>query len=225
MKMKVFLWIRSINNFLLNIFFPVKCLGCQTKDEILCNNCISKIDLAGRETDENIIAMFDYRDPLIRKTIWELKYHHKRYLGEKLGQLLYEFLMEEIENIRTYSAGTPLYVIPVPISSKKTRVRGYNQARTIAKGFCNSAPLGIFELKDKVVFKKINTIPQAKITSRKRRLENVKGVFEIKNKEIVKGRTIIIIDDVTTTGATINEIMKILKNAGAKKVIGFAIAH
>ena len=56
-------------------------------------------------------------------------------------------------------------------------------------------------------------------------MENVRGVFEIKNPEIVKGRTIVVIDDVTTTGGTISEIIKILKKAGAKKVVGFAVAH
>ncbi|MEK7106073.1 MAG: phosphoribosyltransferase family protein, partial [Patescibacteria group bacterium] len=64
-----------------------------------------------------------------------------------------------------------------------------------------------------------------RITNRNERLKNVKGVFEIKNPEVVKGRTIIIIDDVTTTGGTIKEILKLLKNSGAKKAVGFTVAH
>lgn len=223
--MKLYLNINKIKNFLLDILFPTKCLGCQMKNEVLCSNCIFKIRLVERETDKNIIALFDYRDPLIKRVIWELKYHHKRYLGEKLGQLLYEFLIEDISDMRIDISGRSIYVIPVPISSKKTKMRGYNQTHAIAKGFCNRAELGIFELKDKVIIKKIETIPQAKITNRKRRLENIRGVFEIKNGDIIKGRTIVVIDDVTTTGGTITEIMKILKKAGAKKVVGFAVAH
>lgn len=223
--MKLYLNINKIKNFLLDILFPTKCLGCGIKNEVLCNNCIFKIRLVERETDKNIIALFDYRDPLIKRVIWELKYHHKRYLGEKLGQLLYEFLIEDISDMRIDLSGRSIYVIPVPISSKKTKIRGYNQAHAIAKGFCNRAELGVFELKDKVIIKKIETTPQAKITNRKRRLENIRGVFEIKNGDIIKGRTIVVIDDVTTTGGTITEIMKILKKAGAKKVVGFAVAH
>lgn len=171
------------------------------------------------------MAVFDYRNEIIKKAIWELKYYHKRYLGEKLGQLLYEFLIEDIGDMKMYVPGRSIFVIPVPTSTKKTKSRGYNQALAIAKGFCGSAPTKTFELKDKVVIKKIDTLPQAKISNRKRRLENVRGVFEVKNKEIVKDRTIIVIDDVTTTGGTINEIMKILKKSGAKKVVGFAVAH
>lgn len=223
--MEINLHIKKIKDFLLNTLFPIKCLGCETRDELLCNICISKIRLAERETDRDIIAVFDYRDQVIKKAIWELKYHHKKYLGEKLGQLLYEYLVEDIGDMKTYVPGRSIYVIPTPISNKKTKARGYNQALAIAKGFCNSAPIGTFEIKDKIVIKKVDTLPQAKITNRKRRLENVRGVFEVRNKEIVKGRTIIILDDVTTTGGTINEIMKILKKAGAKKVIGFAVAH
>lgn len=218
-------FIKEINDFILNSLFPIKCLNCQAKNEIICNNCIYKIPLAERETPEKILAVFDYRDPIIKKAIWELKYHHKRYVGERLGQLLYEFLIEDISDLRIYSSGQPIYIIPVPISNKKTKLRGYNQANIIAKSFCKSAPFKIFELKNNIVYKRIDTLPQAKITNRKRRLENVRGVFEIKNKEMLKGKTIIIIDDVTTTGGTINEIMKILKQAGAKKVLGFAISH
>lgn len=223
--MKWCLYVKKIKNFLLETLFPTKCLGCEEKNEILCNNCLVKISLAERETEDNILAVFDYRDPIIKKAVWELKYHHKRYIGERLGQLLYEYMLEEISNIRVLVSGRPILVIPVPISNKKTKLRGYNQSLFIAKGFCDASEVGVFELKKDIIFKKINNIPQAKITNRKRRLENVRGVFDIKNEIVVKGRTIIVIDDVTTTGGTIGEIIKILKKSGAKKVIGFAVAH
>jgi ComF family protein len=223
--MRVYHIIKLIGNFLLNIIFPIKCLGCKKKDSIICDNCIVNIRLTERQTEEKIQAVFDYRDLLIKKAIWELKYHHKRYLGDKLGQLLYEYLIEDISELKIEVPSRTIYVIPVPISNKKTKLRGYNQAYYIAQGFCGKAGPKIFELKDNIIFKKIDTIPQAKITNKKKRLENVRGVFKIKNEEMVKGRTIIIIDDVTTTGGTIIEIMKILKKAGAKKVVGFTVAH
>ena len=223
--MKIDLSIHKINDFLLNALFPIKCVGCNTKDQVLCDLCIANIRLAERETDTNIIALFDYRDGVIKNAIWKLKYHHKRYLGEKLGQLLYESFVEEISDMKVYTPGRPIYVIPIPISNNKTKIRGYNQSLAIAKGFCHQASNGTFELKSKIVIKKKDTIPQAKITNRKRRLENVKGIFEVKDTEIVKGRTIIVIDDVTTTGGTINEMIKVLKKSGAKKVMGFAVAH
>jgi len=223
--MRLSLYIAKMKNFIINILFPIKCLGCGIKDEILCDNCVKKIQLNERETCENITALFDYRDPLIKKAVWELKYHHKKYLGEKLGQLLYDSLIEEISDLKIEVPNRTIYVIPVPISHKRTKNRGYNQSFVIAKGFCNQASPGIFEIKDKIIIKKIDTEPQAKITNKKRRLKNIQGVFEIKSKDEVKGRTIIIIDDVTTTGGTIGEIMKVLKKAKAKNVFGFTVAH
>jgi ComF family protein len=215
----------EIKNFILDMLFPIKCIGCSVKNEILCINCIKKISLSEREIEGDIWAVFDYKDPVVKKAIWEMKYHHKRYIGDKLGQLLYEYMIEDISDIKMDVSGRSIYVVPTPISNSKTKVRGYNQALVIAKGFCSSGESGVMELQNGIVFKKVDTIPQAKITNRKRRLENVRGVFEVKDAEAVRGRTIIVIDDVTTTGGTMLEMMKVLKKAGAKKVYGFAVAH
>ena len=223
--MKSFLHINQIKNFFLETLFPVRCTGCQLKNEILCNNCIKIFDLNQEIIGEDIRAVFNYKNIIIKKIIWELKYHHKRYLGEKLGNLLYEFLIEDISDIKINVSGRSIFVIPIPISNNKIKSRGYNQTLAIANGFCKSEKSGTLELKDKIVIKKYDTIPQAKITNKKRRLENIKNVFEIKNKEIIKGRTIILIDDVVTTGGTLREVMKILKKAGAKKIYGYTVAH
>ncbi|MBK5215278.1 MAG: ComF family protein [Candidatus Pacebacteria bacterium] len=223
--MKLSIDFNQIKNFLLGLFFPIKCVGCQAENEILCANCIKKIGLSEQKIDGDIFAVFSYQDEIIKKAIWELKYHQKRYIGDKLGKLLYEYLIEEISDIKMDVSGRSIYVIPTPISNKKMRTRGYNQSLAIVKGFCSTEGKEVFEIKNKIINKKVDNIPQAKITNKKRRLENVRGVFEIKNKESVKGRTIIVVDDVTTTGGTLTGIMKILKKAGAKKVYGFAVAH
>ena len=222
--MAILRFVEKAKNYLLDIFFPIKCFGCGLKDKVLCDNCVAKIPQTERETENGIIALFDYRDPLVKKIIWELKYHHKRYIGEKLGKILYEYLLEEVSEMKNGFAGNKIIVVPVPISTKKTKIRGYNQALSIARGFCGCQNK-IFEIGNDIVGRSVERTPQARITDRKKRLENVKGVFILKKKEKVAGRTIIIIDDVTTTGGTISEIMKILKNAGASKVVGFAVAH
>ncbi len=118
------MYLANIKKSILNILFPVRCAGCGKMDEIICNRCFSEIPSAERETERDIVALFDYRDPLIRKIIWELKYHHKKYLGEKLGEILYESLAEEIEDLRLFSLGEPIIVIPVPISKNRSKIRG-----------------------------------------------------------------------------------------------------
>jgi competence protein ComFC len=223
--MKIYLYINKIKNLFLNLLFPNNCIGCNIKNEIFCFDCTKKINQSERKIDGNIMAVFNYKDTIIKKAIWELKYHNKRYLGEKLGELIYEYLIEDISEIKMVVSGRSIFVIPTPISKRKGKLRGYNQASMIARGFCNKGGINNFELKDNIIYKKIDTLPQAKITNRKRRLENVRGVFEIKDEKIIKGRTVILIDDVVTTGGTMMEMMKILKKAGAKKVYGFALAH
>lgn len=223
--MKSLASVNNIINFVLETLFPSKCLSCGKKNEILCDLCVSKIKPAERETEEKIFSVFDYRDPVIKKAIWELKYYKKKHTAERLGQLLHEFLLEEIANMRSINSGQAFCIIPVPISNKKTRLRGYNQSYAIAKSFCEHSDDKIFELKNNIITKEVETLPQARLKNRQDRLKNIKGVFGIKNKKEIKGRTIIIIDDVTTTGGTILEIMKILKQAGAKKVVGFTVAH
>jgi len=222
---KIIFTIKRGAYFLLEILFPSKCLGCHKNGEILCVNCIDNIRLAERPTEEKILALYDYRDPIIKSAIWKLKYYHHPYLGQKLGELLYQSFLEEIELLQMFSFGSPIIVIPVPISYNKRKLRGYNQSEIIARSFCSLGNSKLFKLEKDIVYKKLNTIPQARIENRARRLKNIKGAFEIKNEEKIKGRTIIIIDDVTTTGGTLTEMMKLLKKSGAKKVIGFAVAH
>jgi len=224
-----------IFNYILDIIAPTPCVGCKKRGEIICDNCISTLRQAERETESNILACFDYRDEIMKNVIWNLKYHHRWSIARKLGKLLYENMIEEIAELEIYTQGSPIVVIPVPISKSKNKMRGYNQAEKIARSFCNSSPRKIFELRNNIVIKIKDTLPQAKIANRNKRLKNVQGVFIINEKynpnskeqtrKSLKGRTVIVIDDVTTTGGTITEIIKILKKNGVKKVIGLAVAH
>lgn len=217
--------LKQIKSWLLDIVFVETCLGCHKKGEPICDACIRKARRVERETDRDIFALFDYRDGVIKKAIWRLKYYNKTELGKKLGEFLYEEMIEEISDMRLYTSGSPILVIPVPISRIKDRSRGYNQSEIIARGFCEKSRKETLEFRSDIVKKKIDTKPQARIENRKERLKNIEGAFEVTKPEIAKGRTIIIIDDVTTTGGTINEITKVLKSSGAKKVVGMTLAH
>lgn len=216
---------KSLLNWTLDIIFGEVCLGCRKSGSILCPNCISSIRPAERETSSGILAAYDYRDPLIKRAIWSLKYHKHRHIGEKLGQMLYDALLEEVSDMRVLAKGEPICVIPVPLSRTRKKMRGYNQAQVIAIAFCDASKEKIFEIKKDIIVKKVDTLPQARITNRVARLRNINDAFQIIKPDEVKGKTIIVIDDVTTTGGTITEIIKLLKSSGAKKVIGFAVAH
>lgn len=224
MKKYIFAF-NTLINTCLELLFPTKCVGCKNKGDVICNNCLNNLHKTQRETVDDIFAIYDYKDPVVKRAIWEIKYHHGAYLGKKIGLLMKESLMEEINDLFLFSQGSPIYVIPVPISKNKKKSRGYNQSDIIAESFCKAINQTIFEFKNDIVYKKFDSIPQAKIKNKSKRLKNIKGSFGIKNEKEIRGKTIIIIDDVTTTGGTISEIIKILKKNGAKKVVGFTFAH
>ncbi len=214
-----------IKNSFLDLFFPTYCIVCHKSGTELCQNCSTSIKYPDSENMEDIFACFAYQDPIIKKLLHSLKYYNKQTIGNIFGGYIYERFLEEIAELRTFSEGREILLIPVPLSPKRKKLRGYNQAKLIAKGIIKRDTDNLFLLEDKIISKVKETLPQAKIKNRNTRLKNIVGCFAINNPEKVRGRTIIIIDDVTTTGGTIREIMKVLKKSGCKKVIGFAVAH
>jgi len=227
----------------LNSFFdtilPEYCLGCQLRGQLLCQECLQNITPARYQENDNIFSAFDYRDPVIRKALWELKYKNKKKLAKIVGQALYGNLIEEISEIKAFSPGKPLILIPIPLSKKRQKERGYNQAQLMANALAQNAPPDLFEINNNLIKRIRETPPQAKINNRKKRLENIKGAFALNiwksdfqnsrsrkpTSQTIRGRTIIVVDDISTTGGTLLEVMKLLKKAGAKKVLGFAVAH
>ena len=215
-------------NSLLDLVFSANCVGCKKKGPILCELCLLRIKHTDRERATGISAVFDYRDPIIKSAIWELKYKGKKHIAQILGETLYEYMMEELSDLHELAKGQQIIIVPIPLSKHRMHERGYNQAHLIAKYFALQAPAGMCELLTDILQKIKDTPPQARLTNRKKRLENISGAFSLNPKfdvDSLRGRTIIVIDDVTTTGGTLTEAMKILKSAGAKKVVAFAVAH
>lgn len=111
-------------------------------------------------------------------------------------------------------------IISVPVSKRRKKERGYNQSELIAKEICRK--LDIQYAKD-ILYKTRNTIAQIKL-NKEQREENAKGVFEIKNLNKINNKKVLLIDDIYTTGSTVNECSKILKQAHPEKIGIFTIA-
>lgn len=111
-------------------------------------------------------------------------------------------------------------ITSVPVSKKRKKERGYNQSELISKEICRK--LNIEYAKD-ILYKTKNTIAQSKL-NKEQREENAKGVYEIKNLKKITGKKILLIDDIYTTGSTVNECSKILRQANPKKIGIFTIA-
>jgi len=213
--------------FVLDLFFPIECLGCGAAGEWLCQRCHSKIKInlnggfsqIGEIQNLNQLwVVADYHQPLLEKVLHSFKYRYLTNLGEELGELLVEFLNHELAKNQTL--GFDL-VIPVPLSKKRKLWRGFNQSEILAKKI--SQQFG-WPLEVTALARRYNTRPQVGLKARER-LINIRGIFSANKNQLLKNKKILLVDDVITTGATMQECAKVLKQAGAKEVWGLVIAQ
>lgn len=183
-----------------------------------------KIPRANEINNDKFKAVFHYRDKLARKAIWEIKYRGNREILRKFSRVLYEFILEELADEMSFNNFRNPLIVPIPASKSGIRERGFNQCELIVKELARLDENRNFVLELSAIQKIKETPHQSKLKNRAKRLKNLDGCFSA-NAEKVQNRCIILIDDVITTGATMNEVSKTLRKAGAKKVIGFSIAH
>ncbi len=220
---------------ILDIVFPANCLACGVSGTDLCITCLSNVPPAERESAKWIFPCFDYRHPPIKKAVWLIKYKGKKRLVGVLAEILHGKILEELSELSLMQNFRQPLLIPIPLSAQRYRERGFNQAELLCRELVNLSPSPspdrrgaggeVFTLVTNVLIKPKETRHQAHIENRAERLKNIAGSYAVKNAELIKGRNIILIDDVTTTGATLAEARKILKQSGAKKIIAFTIAH
>jgi ComF family protein len=237
--------LKTFSKFILDLVFPIECLDCGQEGNYLCAACFKKLKFADEfflnhaQTNLNvpqidkIFIAGDYDDPLLKKLIIKYKYNFISPLGKILASFLIDFWKLENEEVETldFKITKPpknFIVIPIPLSKKRLRWRGFNQAELIARDFSEyfNYEINIENLK-RIKYQR----PQAEL-SESERLENIKSSFAWMgdNKsddglnEKLKERTIILIDDVLTTGATLNEAARVLKEAGAEEVYALVLA-
>ncbi len=205
------------------IFFPVTCGLCGEKinERYTCRKCVNIIEYYHKrvvisENKENyydkIISILPY------KGIFKIKMLNYKFQGAKyLGMVFAEILANKILN----EAIQADIIMAVPISKERLKERGYNQSAIIARKISRITKIPYTE---KVLIKHKNNLRQSELTLYERQ-RNVKNAYSIKNIESIKCKKIILIDDIYTTGATLNECAKILKNYGAKEVIACTVMY
>lgn len=211
-------------------------MSCGKNDTDLCISCLQEAPRAERESDQWVFPLYDYRHPPIKKALWLLKYKGRKRLAKIFAAAVYEKIIEEISELTVLQNFSKPILIPIPLSPQRFRERGFNQAELICLEILKineryseqREAIKLFFTKN-VLVKTKNTEHQAQIKDRRTRLKNMADSFEIKknNQEVdlIKGRNVILIDDITTTGATLNEAKKMLKKIGARKVVAFTVAH
>lgn len=216
--------LKAIITYIIDTIFPRVCGGCGTHGTLLCAKCITHILRTPSSTHSFITAVFDYRNPLIRRAIWRFKYKNVRGFAEVFGERLYEEIVGDLGESLHISKSETFLLVPIPLHKKRRRERGYNQSELIVRAILKNDAENIFERSPQALLRVRETKPQAKSEKRAARFENLRGAFRA-DPTRVRGRNILLVDDVTTTGATLAEARKALRKAGARSVRAYAVAH
>jgi len=216
--------LNKVKNFLLNLFYPKYCFLCQREGTYLCQDCLSTLEISGfhqKFSTENISDLYfatSYQKPLIKNLIQSFKY--KPFVKE-LTDNLSSLIIEHFQLLEKPPDFADFILIPVPMEKKKLKWRGFNQAEEIGKELSKFFRISLLNN----VLAKIKETPAQVDLSEEERKENIRNAFSIKNGGQILGRKILLVDDIYTTGSTLTECAKVLKEAGAKEIIGIVIAR
>ena len=225
--------VRRIGRGALDLIFPVRCLGCGASGAFLCPACALQLQAAGGgrcdrcwrplaagarclpcridpPAYDGLRAAFVY-DALARALVLALKFQGTTALAEPMAALM--------ANSARAHAITADVLVPVPLSGLRRRTRGYNQAEALARPLARELGLS---LAGGALRRTRHTTPQARSTGAARRA-NVAGAFAASGE--VGGRRVLLVDDVTTTGATLSACARALNEAGARSVWALAFAR
>ncbi|MFC2045656.1 double zinc ribbon domain-containing protein [Chloroflexota bacterium] len=227
--------LEKLKGTVLNFFFPQWCVGCGREGELICGYCLQSLSRivpplcpqCGKPQSNNILCsscvnwqgeIAGIRSPyiftgVIRQAIHELKYKNLRALAVPLANLLRDYIIDN---------PIPAEVlVPVPLHKSRLRERGYNQSNLLA---CELGKLVNLPVVDNCLLRQRHNPPQARTLSINERLSNVRDAFYCPDNSL-SGRKILLIDDVATSGATLDACAAVLKVAGVLSVWGLVLAR
>ena len=222
---------KGVLRFFKKTFSSAECVCCGADvftDAYFCERCLRGLpwnagfvcEKCGREIGEDYpvcleckadMPLFDgarsafvYRGEIVR-LIKKLK-NGGKYLAEAFASRMASYVLAEFSDAE--------YLVPVPMTKKAEKVRGYNQSLLLARKLSERTGVPVAEN----VLRKVRETSAQKNLSRRERKENLRGSFFLSNRKMWRGKSVAVVDDVLTTGATAGEIARILKGAGAKNV-------
>lgn len=228
--------------FLFDLFFPILCQRCGREGSYLCVECqqviatplqkclvCDRVAFSGLTHNgcqkktiaiTGLLVATSYETKFIRKLIWQFKYNFVQDIAEILGIILVDFLITQ--NLKEYFA--KCLIIPVPLHKSKLKQRGFNQAELLAEVVAKNLGLKLLT----ALKRHKNTKAQVELDQEERK-KNVRQVFRLsdgaKLKNQLKNQRILLIDDVVTTGSTLNECAKVLRRAGAREIWALVVAR
>lgn len=233
--MEILTTARIIWSDLLTLVFPERCVSCGQVGSLFCDGCQQKVELVlpplcplcGYPSSDNQPCRRCQQSPLavdgirsvaffegpLRRAVHALKYQGLRASAVPLGRLM-----------RAHWQRDPLpadAIVPVPLHRRRLRERGYNQAALLARAFASEIGLPVYE---NWLVRTKATASQVELDAVERK-KNVGGAFQCPNCDVVSGRQVLLIDDVCTTGATLEACSLTLRQAGAKSVWAFTLGR
>jgi len=233
-------FIYKLKNIFFDILFPPICLSCKNnlleteKENKICQRCLDSIQIYSsffcpkcksrvpneqktchKEIKFILAPVTDYQNPAVKNLIWFLKYHKWQGIIKIFEPIINGYLEILSSDFKDFIA------IPIPLHPDRFKERGFNQSELIAKIFAQktNAVLNISNLKRIKATKN-----QAELKNINERMCNIEKCFALNDPKEIKNKNIVIVDDVFTTGSTMSEAVKTLKQAGAKKIIAFVFA-
>ena len=203
--------------FILDFLFPLSDTQALVTDASLES---IGVYVRPKHIDKDIVALLPYRNSVVRACIIEAKFKDNERAQQILAAVLTEYLSEWSAEHTALSSNT-LVIIPVPLSPSRHAARGYNQTERVARMAANK--LADVYLDTDLLTRIRDTIPQTSLSGRERR-SNLEGAFKT-TTPTDPSHTYIVLDDVTTTGTTLQAAISALKAVHPGNVIGIALAH
>lgn len=219
----------SVLESLIDFFAPHTCAGCGVEGELLCSTCQSGMSYAeplcfvcknlslGFATCEECIeatsltavVVAAHYGGIAKELVWRLKFTGARAAAKAITRCM----------AQKHVVDTDTFIVPVPTATRRIRQRGYDQAALLAQNYAKQTGVSYLPCLHRYGQK------QQRGSSRDERMIQLEGKYEVKNKRSVDGKKILLIDDVTTTGATLEEAARTLLSAGAVQVSALVFAR
>ncbi|PWU09331.1 MAG: amidophosphoribosyltransferase [Verrucomicrobia bacterium] len=225
----------------LDLLYPPHCESCQKPGRLLCRNCVRQLrrirspycqvcslPVSGRSSQKLICADCRLRNfhfqfaicgyeanDVMRRLIHRFKYHGISRLELLLSQLIFHAWRD-----RRATLQPPEILVPVPLHSRRERERGFNQSARLAKALSRRTGIPYGTLLKKSVFTESQTL-----LNRRQRRQNLRGAFTLRQNSLLTGLSVMLVDDVLTTGSTLEECSKTLLAGGARAVSAITLAR
>lgn len=213
----------SIFSGLLDLLYPPRCAFCRkilkTGESGMCKKCDAKISRThngGAQSGEFFSSCVSplYYEGDVRDAILRFKFNDATIYANLFGSFIADCIEENLK-------GRYDIITWIPLSKKRLKKRGYDQAMLLAM----SAALNINDVAVELLLKNTDVPAQSGVGSAEKRRANISGVYSVADEELVRGKRILLIDDIVTTGATLSECAKTLKYSGAEEVLCCTLAR